>query len=134
MKKYLITTSHDAGIVHIETMAQNVEAAIHQVQKAEHCPDSSIKSVYEVNRAGFLVHATGDKVGDLVRVTPCLDDVQVTKAPRNPYASGYGEKIPTQYKTKGLKGQWLRVYVRCFSNAGTAWVKHPSGYRVVFDN
>lgn len=38
-------------------------------------------------------------------------------------ADGYGRKIPTQYMVR-LKGdhRWRRVYVACFSNAGTAYI------------
>lgn len=41
--------------------------------------------------------------------------------PRNPYAQGYGPKIPTPYWIHYL-GYWRRVYVMCWSNSGTAYV------------
>jgi hypothetical protein len=40
---------------------------------------------------------------------------------------GYGRKIPTDYVIR-LGPRWHRVYVCCFSNAGTAYIKvkdHP---------
>lgn len=40
--------------------------------------------------------------------------------PRNPYATGYGEKIPTHWRIKFLN-RWRRVYCRCFSNVGSLW-------------
>ena len=36
-------------------------------------------------------------------------------------ASGYGKKIPTQYKIN-LDGRWLRVYCCTFSNSGSLYV------------
>lgn len=51
--------------------------------------------------------------------------------PRNPYASGYGAKIPSG--TLALIGsKWQRVYVAQFSNAGSAWVQ-VKGERVLID-
>jgi len=43
----------------------------------------------------------------------------------HPYAGrsqmGYGRKIPTDYAIR-LGARWHRVYVCCFSNAGTAYI------------
>lgn len=36
-------------------------------------------------------------------------------------AMGYGRKIPTDYAIR-LGSRWHRVYVCCFSNAGTAYI------------
>ena len=36
-------------------------------------------------------------------------------------ATGYGSRIPTRWKVK-FNGRWRRVYVRCYSNAGTAYI------------
>jgi hypothetical protein len=36
-------------------------------------------------------------------------------------ASGYGRRIPTDYAIR-LGSRWHRVYVCCFSNAGTAYI------------
>jgi hypothetical protein len=36
-------------------------------------------------------------------------------------ASGYGPRTPSPYMIK-WEGRWRRVYVACFSNAGTAYV------------
>lgn len=44
------------------------------------------------------------------------------KNPRLTYtASGYGEKIPTEYKIH-WRGRWRRVYCRIFSNVGTLYI------------
>jgi hypothetical protein len=55
----------------------------------------------------------------------------------HPYAGrsqdGYGRKIPTDYAIR-LGARWHRVYVCCFSNAGTAYIitkDHP--FLVVLD-
>ena len=36
-------------------------------------------------------------------------------------ASGYGKRIPTRTMVR-YQGKWRRVYVYCFSNAGTAYI------------
>ena len=36
-------------------------------------------------------------------------------------ASGYGSRIPTQYKVK-FNGRWRRVYCRIYSNSGTLYL------------
>ena len=71
---------------------------------------------------------------------------QVTECPPNPYASGYGRKIPTRYMVRlrprkvlntvtaelcgtvgvvvhGSWTSWRRVYCICFSNAGSVYVR-----------
>jgi hypothetical protein len=45
-------------------------------------------------------------------------------------ATGYGSKIPTEIMIK--QGQrWRRVYVCCFSNAGTAYILQGKDWIVV---
>ena len=42
-------------------------------------------------------------------------------------SQGYGRRIPTDWAIH-LGGRWHRVYVCCFSNAGTAYIRtsqHP---------
>lgn len=51
--------------------------------------------------------------------------------PRNPYATGYGIKIPSGTLAL-IAGKWQRVYVACFSNSGSAWVQ-VKGERVLLD-
>lgn len=41
-------------------------------------------------------------------------------------ASGYGRAIPSRTMIK-FNGRWRRVYVRIFSNSGTAYIKAPAG-------
>jgi hypothetical protein len=36
-------------------------------------------------------------------------------------ASGYGKRIPTRHMVR-YQGRWRRVYICCFSNAGTAYI------------
>ena len=36
-------------------------------------------------------------------------------------ATGYGSKIPTSHLVIWAN-RWLRVYVTCYSNSGTAWI------------
>lgn len=63
--------------------------------------------------------------------TSMADAVKTTESPRNPYAMGYGRKIPTQYMIL-FWGKWRRVYNCCFSNSGTLWV-YVNGEEIVVD-
>lgn len=47
--------------------------------------------------------------------------IKVTECPKNPYASGYGSRIPTQYMVK-YNNRWHRVYCICYSNSGTLYI------------
>lgn len=50
-----------------------------------------------------------------------------TKAPRHHSKTGYGSKIPTYYLVlPPWSKQWQRVYCACWSNAGTAYIFHPT--------
>lgn len=51
--------------------------------------------------------------------------------PRNPYASGYGVRIPSGTLAL-VNNKWQRVYVACYSNSGSAWVQ-VKGERVLID-
>lgn len=44
-----------------------------------------------------------------------------TVAPSNPYASGYGSKVPTAHWVR-YGSRWHRVYVMAYSNSGTAYI------------
>ena len=132
--RFVVCTESSTGKrLNVTTYASNADTARAMVEKCYCLPPSVIKAIYQVNGAGFLLHATGDKAGELYRVTPPAWEIKQTDAPRNPYRTGYGEAVPTGYKIKGSRGQWLRVYCRIFSNAGTLWARHPSGYRVAVD-
>jgi len=37
-------------------------------------------------------------------------------------ASGYGSKIPTEYKVK-FNNRWMRVYCTIYGNSGSLWIK-----------
>ena len=49
--------------------------------------------------------------------------VKRTEAPRFHSATGYGRAIPTQHMVQLADKRWRRVYLCCFSNAGTAYIK-----------
>lgn len=74
-------------------------------------------------------NVTAVQYTDPTRVTDVRADAT---APRNPYANGYGAKIPTsgwvRYGTR-----WHRVYVMCWSNQGTAYIL-TGGQRLVVDD
>lgn len=55
---------------------------------------------------------------DETRVT----DKRQTKAPLNRSRSGYGNKIPSTWMLKLDGKRWHRVYIICFSNAGSAYI------------
>ena len=56
---------------------------------------------------------------DVAKIT----GLKITIAPRNPYSSGYGKKIPTSKMILiGNNPNWYRVYVIQFSNVGSAYV------------
>lgn len=45
-----------------------------------------------------------------------------TDTPYNRSVSGYGSKLPTSWKVR-IQKRWYRVYVVCWSNSGSAYVK-----------
>lgn len=47
-------------------------------------------------------------------------------APPNPYADGYGPKVPTRHWVR-YGNRWHRVYVMQYGNAGSAYIKHRGG-------
>ena len=77
----------------------------------------------------MLVHING--------ITYIEDDdiieVKVTEGARNPYNTGYGKRIPTQYMVKLSDNRWRRVYCMCWSNIGSLWVTYQ-GQVCMFDN
>lgn len=62
---------------------------------------------------------------------------RITKAPHNRSRTGYGGKIPTRYLVQ-WRNRWRRVYVACWSNAGTAYIddtRTPAPHRwIVIDD
>ena len=52
--------------------------------------------------------------------------------PRNPYATGYGRKIPTRFQLR-YEGRWHRVYAMCYSNVATHYIRH-GGAELVLEN
>jgi len=58
-----------------------------------------------------------------------------TDCPINRSVTGYGARIPTQYKVQ-IEGntRWLRVYCICYSNAGSLFIDTKStGRRFIRD-
>jgi len=54
-----------------------------------------------------------------------------SQTPPNPYASGYGSKIPTRYWLY-YQNRWRRVYVMQYANSGTAYIL-VKGEQLVLD-
>jgi hypothetical protein len=62
-------------------------------------------------------------MSDIQRTKPELvSDVATDETSRpNPYAMGYGRKVPTPYRIK-YAGRWHRVYVMIYGNSGSAYI------------
>lgn len=43
------------------------------------------------------------------------------KTPPNPYAQGYGPKVPTRYMLR-IGNRWHRLYVMIYGNSGSPWI------------
>ena len=68
---------------------------------------------------------------DVAKIT----GLKITVAPRNPYASGYGRKIPASCMiTIGDNPRWYRIYVMQYGNAGSAYVNYKGKCLFVDDN
>lgn len=52
--------------------------------------------------------------------------------PANPYATGYGRKIPTRYSVR-YGQRWHRVYAMCYGNTSTLYL-HSRGEELVLDD
>jgi hypothetical protein len=50
-----------------------------------------------------------------------------TEAPPNRSRTGYGNKIPTSWELQLADKRWRRVYVICYSNAGSAYIRTKNG-------
>jgi hypothetical protein len=48
-------------------------------------------------------------------------EVKTTTAPPNRSATGYGNRVPTQYMVR-YNNRWMRVYCVIFSNIGTLYI------------
>lgn len=46
------------------------------------------------------------------------------EAPRNPYRTGYGKRIPTAYRVRLWDSKWRRVYAACYSNVATTYIEY----------
>lgn len=65
----------------------------------------------------------GDLTGEHYYLNPAfILGADKTGAPRHNSASGYGCKIPTRHRLHCADGKTRRVYVICYSNAGSAYV------------
>lgn len=70
--------------------------------------------------------------GNEPRLTLELEYKITESYPRNPYVTGFGRKIPTQYMAKlPSESRWKRVYVTQFSNSGTPWIYYQGRETVV---
>jgi len=80
----------------------------------------------------FELVKEGPKKGELVRlhigVTALIRD---NVAPINRSRTGYGKKMPTQYRVRTIDQRWRRVYCVCYSNSGTLYVMHGKDRTIV---
>lgn len=99
------------------------------------------------NLTAYLQHGTGGKDtnerGEFRPLPRRTESVPVLRSPMRHHranlsytATGYGEKIPTEYMVQ-WRNRWRRVYCRIFSNSGTLYIRVPSatetGGRIVVD-
>jgi len=49
------------------------------------------------------------------------------QAPFNRSRTGYGNKIPTSWELQLADKRWRRVYVICYSNSGSAYIRTKGG-------
>ena len=56
-----------------------------------------------------------------------IDKRQTAVTPPNRSVTGYGNKIPTSWQIKLKDKRWRRVYVICWSNSGSAYIKTKNG-------
>ena len=67
-----------------------------------------------------------------------LDFARVTgirftsEAPPNPYASGYGNRIPTRYELC-VDGKWSRVHAVCSSNSASYYIGKKPDWVFIHD-
>lgn len=52
--------------------------------------------------------------------------VRQTETPHNYSQTGYGNKLPTSWQIR-LHKRWHRIYVVCWSNCGSAYVRTSKG-------
>ena len=73
------------------------------------------------------------KLVPILEVNPSINLIEDIKAPLNPYKTGYGRRIPTQYRVRVFDQKWRRVYVVQYSNAGTAYILYKNeAFRVTW--
>ena len=66
--------------------------------------------------------ASSAPVGVRYTHRPYVSAVEVNSvAPPNPYAQGYGRKIPTRYRVRYLN-RWRRVWVMQYANSGSSYI------------
>jgi hypothetical protein len=69
---------------------------------------------------GTCLHYSYDET--ITRVPDAdVSAVSITDTPHANTASGYGRKLPTQYRLR-IGSRWHRVYAVCFSNSGSLYV------------
>ena len=66
-----------------------------------------------------------------IDINPSINLISEPMAPPNPYATGYGNRIPTRYKVRVFDQRFRRVYITLHSNVGTAYIVYRGkAYRV----
>lgn len=69
----------------------------------------------------------GPRAGESVPsldVNPSINLISEPQSPRNPYASGYGDRIPTRHKVRVFDQRFRRVYVAQWANAGSPFIEY----------
>lgn len=80
----------------------------------------------------FDIIKEGPHKGGLVRLPIAAPAIRRDgNPPRNRSVSGYGNRIPTEYRVKTIDNRWRRVYAICYSNASTLYVWHNKEATIV---
>ena len=80
----------------------------------------------------FELAKEGPRAGELVRLPISAPAIRRDgDTPRNRSVSGYGNRIPTQYRVRTIDNRWRRVYAICYSNVSTLYVWHGKEATIV---
>ena len=60
-------------------------------------------------------------------------DATKTDAPFSRSATGYGNRIPTDWKIKLDNNRWYRVYAICYSNSASVYIRPKYAGRIFLD-
>ena len=103
MKTFLIISSEKGKTKTVKITAENSEIAINSFKNGR--PGVSVTAIYEARESDFLRYATGENLGQFVRIKQQPQDLKITvNTPKNPYITGYGKKSANNARHKKPHG------------------------------